>query len=232
MTTNRKGTRLHRRSGRRGGSRRSRRRRSHLRRARLRRHDRPPGDRRRRALSPPRRRQACPSPRSCKRTAKGVVEITVTSAGQSSPFGGDGQAQQAQGSGFVLDEQGHIVTNQHVVDGAQSVTVKFSDGSTYDATVVGSDPSTDLAVIKVDAPASLLVPLELADSSQVAGRRRRGRDRQPVRARSDRHDGHRQRPPPRDHGAEQLRDRGRDPDRRRDQPRQLRRAAARPPRVT
>ncbi len=102
-----------------------------------------------------------------KRTAQGVVEITVTSAGQSSPFGGDGQAQQAQGSGFVLDERGHIVTNQHVVDGAQSVTVKFTDGSSYDATVVGSDPSTDLAVLKVDAPASLLVPLELADSSQV-----------------------------------------------------------------
>ena len=61
-----------------------------------------------------------------KRTAKGVVEITVTSAGQASPFGGTGQAQQAQGSGFVFDKQGHIVTNQHVVDGAQSVTVTFS----------------------------------------------------------------------------------------------------------
>ena len=102
-----------------------------------------------------------------KRTAKGTVEITVTSAGQTSPFGGTGQAQQAQGSGFVFDEQGHIVTNQHVVDGAQSVTVTFSDGSTYDATVVGSDPSTDLAVIKVDAPASVLVPLRLGDSTKV-----------------------------------------------------------------
>ena len=100
-----------------------------------------------------------------RRTAKGVVEITVTSAGQ--PFGGSGQAQQAQGSGFVFDKQGHIVTNQHVVDGAQSVSVKFSDGSTYDATVVGSDPSTDLAVIKVDAPAAVLVPLRLGDSSKV-----------------------------------------------------------------
>ena len=102
-----------------------------------------------------------------KRTAKGVVEITVTSAGQTSPFGGDGQSQQAQGSGFVFDKQGHIVTNQHVVDGAESVSVKFSDGSTYAATVVGSDPSTDLAVIKVDATASALVPLRLADSSAV-----------------------------------------------------------------
>ena len=102
-----------------------------------------------------------------KRTAKGVVEITVTSAGQASPFGGSSQAQQAQGSGFVFDKQGHIVTNQHVVDGAQSVSVKFSDGSTYDATVVGSDPSTDLAVIKVNAPASVLVPLQLGDSTKV-----------------------------------------------------------------
>ena len=59
---------------------------------------------------------------------------------------------QAQGSGFVYDEQGHIITNQHVVDGAESVSVRFSDGSTHDATVVGSDPSTDLAVLKVDAP--------------------------------------------------------------------------------
>jgi putative serine protease PepD len=102
-----------------------------------------------------------------RRTAKGVVEITVTSAGQPSPFGGTGQAQQAQGSGFVLDKQGHIVTNEHVVDGAQSVSVTFPDGSTYDATVVGSDPSTDLAVIKVDAPASVLVPLRLGDSAKV-----------------------------------------------------------------
>jgi putative serine protease PepD len=102
-----------------------------------------------------------------KRTAKGVVQITVTSAGQASPFGGATPEQQAQGSGFVFDEQGHIVTNQHVVDGAQSVTVTFSDGSTYDATVVGSDPSTDLAVIKVDAPSSVLVPLRLGDSTRV-----------------------------------------------------------------
>ncbi|HUQ21867.1 MAG TPA: trypsin-like peptidase domain-containing protein [Gaiellaceae bacterium] len=101
------------------------------------------------------------------RTAKGVVEITVTSPGQASPFGGTGQAQQAQGSGFVLDKQGHIVTNQHVVDGAQSVSVKFSDGTTYDATVVGTDPSTDLAVIKVEAPASILVPLQLGDSTKL-----------------------------------------------------------------
>jgi putative serine protease PepD len=101
-----------------------------------------------------------------KRSAAGVVEITVGSAGAGS-LGGGG-ATQAQGSGFVYDNQGHIITNQHVVDGAESVSVRFSDGSTHDATVVGTDPSTDLAVLKVDAPVSLLKPLRLGKSSQLA----------------------------------------------------------------
>jgi putative serine protease PepD len=100
------------------------------------------------------------------RSAAGVVEITVGSAGAGS-LGGGG-ATQAQGSGFVYDDQGHIITNQHVVDGAESVSVRFSDGSTHDATVVGTDPSTDLAVLKVDAPASLLKPLRLGKSSKLA----------------------------------------------------------------
>src|SRR5262245_4992120 len=96
-----------------------------------------------------------------------VLEITVTSqtsTGSSQspfPFGDtpQQQTQQAQGSGFVYDAEGHIVTNDHVVDGATSVKVTFADGATYKATVVGTDPSTDLAVIKVDAPASKLHPL-------------------------------------------------------------------------
>jgi S1-C subfamily serine protease len=99
-------------------------------------------------------------------TYKGVVEITAVSS-QSSPLGGEQQAQ-GQGSGFVYDAEGHMVTNQHVVDGAEAVSVRFWDGSTYDGTVVGSDPSTDLAVIKVDAPASILQPLELGDSTQLS----------------------------------------------------------------
>jgi putative serine protease PepD len=101
-----------------------------------------------------------------KRTQTGVVEITVTST-QATPFGG-GQAQRAQGSGFVFDSQGHIITNQHVVDGATSISVRFSNGQSYKASLVGSDASTDLAVIKVDAPASLLHPLTLGDSSKVS----------------------------------------------------------------
>lgn len=99
----------------------------------------------------------------------GVVEITSTlSGGGSFPFGGQGGgSQQAQGSGFVYDTQGHVITNQHVVAGASSVKVALPDGSSYTATVVGTDPSTDLAVLKIDAPASKLHPLALADSSNV-----------------------------------------------------------------
>ena len=102
-----------------------------------------------------------------KQTGDSGVEITVTSAGQAGPTGGTGGTQQATGSGFVYDTQGHVVTNQHVVDGAQSVSVKFANGRTYSATVVGADPSTDLAVIDVNAPASVLEPLALGDSSAV-----------------------------------------------------------------
>jgi putative serine protease PepD len=97
---------------------------------------------------------------------KGVVEITVTSS-TSIPFGGGQQSAQAQGSGFVYDTKGDIVTNEHVVDGAQSVSVRFWNGNTYKATVVGTDSSTDLAVIKVDAPHSILTPLTVGDSAKV-----------------------------------------------------------------
>jgi S1-C subfamily serine protease len=99
-----------------------------------------------------------------RQTYQGVVEITVSSP-QQTPMGN--QESQAQGSGFVIDSDGHIVTNEHVVDNADSVSVRFWNGNTYKASVVGSDPSTDLAVIKVDAPQSVLHPLTLGDSSKV-----------------------------------------------------------------
>src|SRR5262245_62065823 len=98
------------------------------------------------------------------RAAASVVEITVSSGNSGLGPGGA----QGQGSGFVYDREGHVVTNEHVVDGAESVSVRFSDGSSYDASVVGTDPSSDLAVLKVEgAPESLLRPLTLADSSRV-----------------------------------------------------------------
>jgi 2-alkenal reductase len=71
------------------------------------------------------------------------------------------------GSGFVWDTQGHIITNNHVVDGASKVQVTFSDGMTVDAKVVGTDPNADLAVLQVNVPASQLTPVVLADSTQV-----------------------------------------------------------------
>jgi putative serine protease PepD len=106
----------------------------------------------------------------------GVVDITVTEAasaqtgGGLSPFGpGDAAPQaQAEGTGFVYDEQGDIVTASHVVSGATKITVRFQDGTRMKATLVGADPSSDTAVIRVAAPAGALAPLALADSSSVA----------------------------------------------------------------
>jgi putative serine protease PepD len=66
----------------------------------------------------------------------------------------------------VIDNDGHIVTNQHVVDGAQSVKVRFADGKSVDATIVGTDPSTDIAVLKV-APSSELTPLRFAGNGSL-----------------------------------------------------------------
>ena len=96
---------------------------------------------------------------------RGVVEIIVSSEG-SSPLGGS-QTQEAQGSGFVYDSNGDIVTNQHVVSGANSIAVRFWNGKTYRAHILGTDRSTDLAVIRVSAPDSQLYPLHLGDSSKL-----------------------------------------------------------------
>jgi putative serine protease PepD len=94
------------------------------------------------------------------RVKDAVVEVQTSVAAQ----GG------ATGSGFVIDEEGHIVTNQHVVDGAQSVTVRFLDGTEVEAEVVGTDPSTDIAVLDVDRPSSELTPLSFAaDASLEVG---------------------------------------------------------------
>ncbi len=98
------------------------------------------------------------------RGARSVVEVLVTST-TDDPFGS--QSQQAQGSGFVYDTKGHLITNAHVVEGADSVKVLFADGSTYGATVVGTDAASDVAVIRITATASQLHPLTLADSSKV-----------------------------------------------------------------
>jgi len=75
--------------------------------------------------------------------------------------------QQATGSGFVWDKEGHIVTNNHVVEGAVDIAVTFADDTTVPAEIVGTDPHSDLAVIQVDLSPEKLVPVRLADSTQV-----------------------------------------------------------------
>jgi putative serine protease PepD len=113
-----------------------------------------------------------------KQDAPGVVDITVTSTTSSgssgaNPFGFPGgpqqkQKQQAEGTGFVIDKKGDIMTAQHVVNGAKSITVRFQDGSTAKATIVGQpDKSTDTAVIHVDVASSKLHPLTLGNSAAV-----------------------------------------------------------------
>jgi serine protease Do len=77
------------------------------------------------------------------------------------------QFQSALGSGFVWDQNGHIVTNNHVVSGADKIEVTFSDGTTVPAKLVGADPDSDLAVIKVDVAADKLRPVQMADSSAI-----------------------------------------------------------------
>ena len=104
------------------------------------------------------------------RSAPGVVQITASSSGvQSGPSGGQFQTppQQALGSGFVIDKAGHIVTNYHVVEGANDIEVSFSNQDTLTAKVVGTDPSTDLALLKVNASSRALSPLPLANSDKV-----------------------------------------------------------------
>ncbi|HXF98004.1 MAG TPA: trypsin-like peptidase domain-containing protein [Gaiellaceae bacterium] len=97
------------------------------------------------------------------RAAPGVVQITAAGPrGLSLPVDAS-----ALGSGFVVDKAGHIVTNFHVIEGADEIRVSFSNRDTVEAEVVGVDRSTDLAVLRVDVPASALTPLSLGDSDTV-----------------------------------------------------------------
>jgi putative serine protease PepD len=96
----------------------------------------------------------------------GVVEIKVSSTSSTpSPFGQ--QSQVAQGTGFEIDSNGDIATNAHVVEGANSISVETNDGKTHRATLVGSDATTDVAVIRIDAGESSLHPLTFGDSTAL-----------------------------------------------------------------
>lgn len=75
--------------------------------------------------------------------------------------------QEGAGSGSVLDKRGHILTNFHVVDSARAIQVTLYDGKSYDATLVGSDPSSDIAVLSIDAPPDSLWPIRFGDSTRL-----------------------------------------------------------------
>ncbi|HYY75391.1 MAG TPA: trypsin-like peptidase domain-containing protein [Gaiellaceae bacterium] len=96
----------------------------------------------------------------------GVVQVTSTSVVSRDPFFGAQEARSV-GSGFVIDKAGRIVTNYHVVEGADEVEVNFSGDDRVPARIVGTDPSTDIAVLEIDAQARALTPLRLANSDAV-----------------------------------------------------------------
>jgi S1-C subfamily serine protease len=105
-----------------------------------------------------------------KEEGQGVVFIQAqtSSSGSTSPFGAPDQGGTATGSGFVVDKNGTILTNAHVVDGSNDVRVRFEDdGDFIDAEVLGRDVSTDVAVLRVDPDEVALKPLPLGDSSGV-----------------------------------------------------------------
>ena len=122
-----------------------------------------------------------------KRDAPGVAFITAQIVQRtSSPFDfGIPQEQQgtATGSGFVLDKDGTIATNAHVVDGATKVSVRFGDGAAHTAKILGVDKSTDLALLKIDPKGVEPAAAGARLLARPAGRRPDDRDRQPVRPR-------------------------------------------------
>ncbi|HYZ75895.1 MAG TPA: trypsin-like peptidase domain-containing protein [Gaiellaceae bacterium] len=111
-----------------------------------------------------------------RRSAPGVVQVTSTSVvrlDNTDPFGfqipgfPQQETQRALGSGFVIDKAGHIITNYHVIAGARSVEVSFSNHDSMKAKIVGKDPGTDIAVLKVNARSRALTPLTLGNSDAV-----------------------------------------------------------------
>ena len=94
------------------------------------------------------------------RSEEGVVQVNIQRSSEIATSNG-------VGSGFVFDKNGHVITNEHVVEEAEKVIVTFLDGRSYNAEVVGVDAATDIAVIQVDADPSLLKPLQIGDSSNL-----------------------------------------------------------------
>jgi S1-C subfamily serine protease len=96
---------------------------------------------------------------------RSVVNITTRVVQNDDFF--TSSSRQGSGSGSVLDKAGHVVTNFHVVEGAQQIVVNLFDGSAHPAKLVGADPNNDLAVLKIDAPADTLIPIGWGDSEKL-----------------------------------------------------------------
>lgn len=96
---------------------------------------------------------------------RSVVHITTKVSTQESFFSFD--VAEGAGSGSILDKNGHILTNYHVIEGATEVKVTLFNGESFDARLVGRDPANDIAVLRISAPQDLLFPIELGDSSRL-----------------------------------------------------------------
>jgi S1-C subfamily serine protease len=94
--------------------------------------------------------------------------VNITSRGYDTNVFGRAVPQEGSASGFVYDSRGHIVTNYHVIEHADELLVMLSDGSVYEAEVVGADPANDLAILRIDAGGNLPAPLALADSDALS----------------------------------------------------------------
>ncbi len=97
---------------------------------------------------------------------RSVVNITTRSV-QPDDFLLFSEPREGSGSGSILDRQGHILTNYHVIEGARQIAVTLFDGSTHRARLIGSDPNNDLAVLRVNAAADKLCPIRWGDSTRL-----------------------------------------------------------------
>lgn len=93
--------------------------------------------------------------------------VNITTKMRNETFFGSESEEEGAGSGSVLDKQGHVLTNYHVIQDAQEVTTTLFDGKSYEATYVGGDPINDIAIIKINAPPEILYPVTLGDSSKL-----------------------------------------------------------------